>query len=90
MFETVTTNPAAITAIIVLWSVLAWAVTYMYMSTKVKELEYKAEFLEWYGYEADRELERALDKLESIEREFGHVLDDYVEYYYSDGEWVRA
>jgi hypothetical protein len=90
MFEAVTTNGATILTIILLWSTLAWVGTYMYMSTKVGRLEYKAEFLDWYAYEADRELALALDELEAIDKKYGHVIDDYIDHYYSDGEWVRS
>ena len=36
MFQTVSTNAAGILTIILMWSTLVWAVTYMYMSEKIR------------------------------------------------------
>ncbi len=75
MFETVTTNGATILAQLGLWSTLVWAATYIYMSRKAQDLQDRMDVLDWYIYE--------------MEKDFGHVMDDYVDYYYSDGKWVN-
>jgi hypothetical protein len=76
MFEIVTTNGAAIATITVLWSTLTWAVTYMYMTEKIRRKDEVIQFLDIY--------------IEEVEQHYGHVIDDYIDHYYSDGEWVKA
>ncbi len=90
MFETITTNGATILVLIAMWGTLIWAATYMYMGYKLHQKNEAIDVLDWYIYEANKDLDKALEDLAAIERDFGHVLDDYVEYYYSDGEWVKA
>ena len=75
MMETITTNGASILTIIALWSTLTWLVTYMYMSERVRRIQVIVELLQF--------------EIDENEREFGHVLDDYIQHHYSDGEWIR-
>ncbi len=100
MFDIITTNGAAILTMIGLWSTLTWAITYAYMGTKVRDRDYRISVLDWYIYEADRELERALAELEAVDKEYGHIIDDYKQHilddnleefgsFYSDGKWVN-
>ena len=74
MFETVTTNGATILVQLGMWSGLMWAATYIYMSRKVESLRETINFIDIYIQEA--------------EEEYGHVMDDYFQHHYSDGEWV--
>ena len=76
MLETVTTNGATILVQLGLWSSLVWAGTYMYMARKVESLKETINFLDIY--------------IEETEANYGHVIDDYIDHYYSDGEWVEA
>ncbi len=76
MFETVTTNGATILVQLGLWSSLVWAATYMYIARKVQSLEETIGFLDIY--------------IQETEAEYGHVMDDYFDHYYSDGEWVQG
>ena len=76
MTSIVTTNVAGILTIIVIWGTIGFILTYMYMSTKVKKLEETIDFLDDYIREA--------------EKEYGHVIDEYIDHYYSDGEWTRS
>jgi hypothetical protein len=70
MFETVATNGAAILTLIAVWSTLVWMVTYLYMDLKLKQKDQVIEVLDYY--------------IESVERDFGHVMDDYTDYYLTD------
>ena len=90
MFETITTNGATILVLMAMWGTLIWAATYMYMGHKLWKKNETINVLDWYIRDANEDLDKAHEDLAAIEREFGHVLDDYVEYYYSDGEWVKA
>jgi hypothetical protein len=70
------------------------------MSKRIQDKDYTIEVLDWYIYETDRELERTLGELESIDKEYGHIIDDYKQHilddyleefgsFYSDGKWVK-
>ena len=63
MFETVSTNGAAILTMLVLWSTLVGLVVYLYMSEKVKNLVAQIEVLDWYAYYADKEVAELIDEL---------------------------
>jgi hypothetical protein len=54
MLDSVTTNGASIFVLILLWSSLTWAVTYLYMNRKVRDFENKIDVLDWYCYESDK------------------------------------
>lgn len=87
MFETVTTNAAGILTIIVLWSTLVWLSTYMYMSEKIRRKNETIKFLDRYIDLCEDDIRQETEKNQAIEREFGHIIDDYIEHYYSDGAW---
>ena len=82
MFQTVSTNAAGILTIILMWSTLVWALTYMYMGSKVTELRKTIEVLDWHIYESDLKVASFIEEREWIERVYGHVLDDYTDHYY--------
>lgn len=63
MFAPVTTNLAGILTIMVLWCVLTWMVTYMFMSRRVQDLEAKIEVLDWYCYESDRDVHSLMEEV---------------------------
>ena len=94
MFESVTTNGAAILTMIVLWSVVTWAVTYMYMSRKIFDLEYKVEVLDWYIYETDQELNLMIEERAGKDEYIAHLKsiiegDEVVEYVITEkGNWI--
>lgn len=69
LFETVTTNGAAILTMIVLWTVVGWAVTYLYMGRKIEKLGYTIECLDWYAYYSDKEIEELLDEMSLLRNE---------------------
>jgi len=75
MFEVATTNAAAILTMLAMWGVSIWAATYWWMSEKIRRQNELIEFLDSY--------------IEGVERDYGHVMDDYFEMYYSNGEWVQ-
>lgn len=85
MFETITTNAAGVLTIILLWSTVVWASTYMYMSEKIRRKGETIRFLDHYIERCEDDYDALRQELEHIEREFGHVIDDYIEHYYSDG-----
>ena len=90
MFETVTTNAAGIATIIVLWSTVTWAITYLYMTEKIRRKDETIQFLDDY-IEGDQEYMALMrEHIALIEKDYGHVIDDYIDHYYSDGEWVKA
>jgi hypothetical protein len=76
MFETVATNFAAIATMIVLWSTVTWAITYMYMTEKIRRKDEVIDFLNIY--------------IDESEQHYGNVIDNFIDHYYSDGEWVEA
>lgn len=84
MFDIVTTNGAAIMTIIVLWVTITWMVTYVYMGQKVEDLQNRIDVLDWYCHESDREIRQLTKERRETERVYGHVLDDYTEYYLTD------
>ena len=94
LFETVVTNGAAILTMIVLWSVVTWAVTYIYMSRKVSDLEYKVEVLDWYIYETDQELNLMIEERAGKDEYIAHLKriiegDEVVEYVITEkGNWI--
>lgn len=90
MFETVTTNGAAILTMILLWSTITWVFTYMYMSEKIRRKDEVIKFLDIYIEEDQTYIDMLRGHIEETERQFGHVIDDYIDHYYSDGEWVKA
>ncbi len=90
MLETITTNGVTILTIIVLWSVLTWVATYMYTSTRIRRLENKISVMDWYAYELEKELDKTLTELQDINEKYGDVIDDYIQHYYSNDEWVQA
>jgi hypothetical protein len=85
--ETVTTNGATILTMLALWGTLTWAFTYMYMGRKVEKLNECIDVLDWYIYESDREVERLIAEKRETERVYGHVMDDYTEYYLTEKGW---
>jgi hypothetical protein len=48
----------------------------MYMTEKIRRKDEVIQFLDIY--------------IEEVEQHYGHVIDDYIDHYYSDGEWVKA
>jgi hypothetical protein len=72
MLESVATNGATILTVIFLWSTLAWALTYIYMTNKLRRKQEVIEFLDMY--------------IEEMEDKYGDVMDDYTDYYL-DKEW---
>ena len=48
MMEAITTNGASILTILVLWSTITWAVTYIYMAKKVDDKDYVIGYLDEY------------------------------------------
>jgi hypothetical protein len=90
MFETVTTNAAGIATIIVLWSTVTWAITYLYMSEKIRRKDETIRFLDDY-IEADQTyMDLLREHIRDLEKDYGHVIDDYIDHYYSEGKWVQA
>ena len=89
MFEPVTTNAAGLLTIILLWSTLVWVFTYMYMSEKIRRKEEAVRFLDHYIELCERDLRAVTERNRVMEEQFGHVIDDYIDHYYSDGEWVQ-
>lgn len=87
MLETVTTNGASILTILVMWSTITWMLTYAYMGRKVTDLRARIDVLDWYCYESDIEIEKLLAEKTETERVYGHVLDDYTDYYLTDKGW---
>lgn len=83
MFETVTTNVAGILTIIVLWSSATGVLVYLYTKTKDDKV---IKFLDDYIFDMHKDYDAAIQRLTYIEREYGHVIDDYIEMY-SDGQW---
>jgi len=75
MFEVATVNPIGILVMLVLWGVSIWAITFVWMSEKIRQKDEIIKFLDIY--------------IEDVERDYGHVMDDYFDMYYSDGEWVK-
>lgn len=69
MFDIVTTNGAAILTMIVLWTWVSWAVTYLYMGHKIEKLRYTIECLDWYAYYSDKEIEELLDEMSLLRDE---------------------
>jgi hypothetical protein len=94
LLETVVTNGAAILTMIVLWSVVTWAVTYMYMSRKVSDLNYTIEVLDWYIYEADQERSLMVEERAGKDEYIAHLKsiiegDEVVEYVITEkGNWI--
>lgn len=79
MFETVSTNGAAILTMLLLWSTLVGLVVYVYMGQKVADLKQKVDVLDWYAYYSDREIEKMMDEM--------HILRAEVE---GKGEYIRV
>lgn len=99
MFETVTTNVPSIMTLIVLWSTLVWVGTYMYMTEKIRRKDETIRFLDHYIELCEDDYRKVKFELDSIEQQFGHVLDDYIEHYFEpyteyevqdDGSWKRV
>lgn len=60
MLDMVTTNGATILTMLVLWSTVIWAFTYIYMGHKVQKLNECIESLDWYCYYSDIEVKELL------------------------------
>lgn len=90
MFETTTTNPATILMILAMWGTAIWAVTYLYLSEKIRHKDETIKFLDTYIEEDQTYIDMLRDHIDQTERDFGHVIDDYVEYYFTDGKWVKS
>lgn len=84
MRDMVTTNGATILTMLALWSTVTWALTYIYMGHKMQKLNECIESLNWYCYYSDREIEKLFAEKRETERVYGHVLDDYTDYYLTD------
>ena len=69
MFETVSTNGAAIATMLLLWSTLVGLVVYVYMGQKVADLKQKVDVLDWYAYYSDRDIEKMLDEMHILRAE---------------------
>ena len=70
MFQTVSTNAAGILTIILMWSTLVWALTYMYMGTRLEQVRQELLGERWLR-------ERAENELIYMDERYGHVIDDY-------------
>jgi hypothetical protein len=74
--ETVVTNGATILTVILLWSTLTWAITYMYMSRRVEELN---KYIDWmeeeYGDVIDQWIEHRYDD-EVADRHICYEFDE--------------
>lgn len=80
MFQTVSTNAAAILVNMGLWSTLVWAATYMYMN---RRREQQVSALEHHIYEQDRLIDELLWE--------DGVRNGYAEYEVrEDGTWHRV
>jgi hypothetical protein len=87
MRDTVTTNAATILTMLALWGTLTWAVTYMYMGNKIKRLSECINVLDWCVEYADQEIDALIAEKRETERVYGHVMDDYTEYYLTEKGW---
>ena len=99
MFETVATNVLSILTIMVMWSTLVWCVTYLYFIEKIGRKDETIKFLDSYIEICEDDYRKVKFELDSIEQQFGHVLDDYIEHYFEpyaeyevqdDGSWKRV
>ena len=83
MLETISTNGATILTIIVLWSTLTWAVTYLYMSRRVTELN---KYIDWMEFEYGDVIDQWIEHRYDDERTEG-----YIEYEMGDnGAWRQV
>ena len=80
----VTTNGVTILTMLALWSTVTWAFTYMYMGHKMRAKDETIRFLDYYIEEDQVELNRLRRYIENTEKVYGHVMDDYTEYYLTD------
>ena len=77
MFETVTTNGAAIITLMLLWSSLTGILVYIFMDRKVADLRERIQVLDWYCYESDRDLRENLEEIELLRDEVAGK-DEYI------------
>jgi hypothetical protein len=61
MYETVVTNGAAITALVVLYGLQVWVVTYLYMAEKVRKQKKVIETLDYYIEMCETDLDAPID-----------------------------
>jgi hypothetical protein len=84
MFDIVTTNGVTILTMLALWSTVTWAFTYMYMGQKMRAKDETIKFLDDY-IEADQTyMDLLREHIRDLEKDYGHVMDDYTEYYLTD------
>jgi hypothetical protein len=81
--ETIATNGATILTMIVLWSTVTWAATYMYMSRQVTELN---KYIDWMKFEYGDVIDQWIEHRYDDER-----TENYAEYEMNEnGSWYRV
>jgi hypothetical protein len=87
LFETVTTNGASILTMIVLWAMVSWMLTYMYLKEKHRKV---VEFLDWYCYYSDEEVKNLRSQIAHDEDYIAllHDLLDGTEDIYDEEESI--